>query len=89
MAAGDFNRPYVGESEEMVNLIADRCDVFPWELCVLFIDEIDGIAPNRTGEGASGHKIDMLSVFLSVMDGNKTKPNFLVIGTTNRKTKMF
>jgi len=27
MAAGDFNKPYVGQSEQMVNKIMDRCDV--------------------------------------------------------------
>ena len=42
----DFNKTYVGQGEEMVNGITERC-VLLWELCVLFIDEIDGLAPNR------------------------------------------
>jgi hypothetical protein len=31
----------------MINMITDRTDLLPWEMCVLFIDEIDGLAPNR------------------------------------------
>ena len=88
LSAGDFNQPHVGESEKMVNLIADRTDIFPWELCVLFIDEIDGLAPKRENNNASSHSINLLSVFLSVMDGNKKKKNLLVMGTSNRLAEM-
>jgi SpoVK/Ycf46/Vps4 family AAA+-type ATPase len=72
----------------MVNLIADRTDIFPWELCLLFIDEIDGLAPRRDTPNASSHSINLLSVFLSVMDGNKKRKNLLVMGTSNRLAEM-
>ena len=88
IAAGDFNQPNVGESEKMITYIADRSDVLPWELCVLFVDEIDGLAPNRKGQNVSDHHINMLSIFLSVMDGNKKKKNMLIIGTSNRLAEM-
>jgi len=80
MAAGDLKKPYVGQSEQMVNKIVDRCDLLPWKLCCLFIDEIDGLCPYRKGSVSSG-KVDLISVFLSVMDGNKRKTNLMVIGT--------
>ena len=47
MAAGDFNKGIVGDSERMLNEIADRANLVPWEMCVLLIDEIDTLAPNR------------------------------------------
>ena len=87
LAAGDFNKPYVGQSEQMINMITDRCDILPWELCCLFIDEIDRLCPNRKGEASSG-ELDLTSVFLSVMDGNKRKKNLMIIGTSNRLKSM-
>ena len=47
LAAGDFNRGLVGDSERMVNALAERAKLIPWELCVMLIDEIDSLAPNR------------------------------------------
>jgi SpoVK/Ycf46/Vps4 family AAA+-type ATPase len=79
----------VGESEELINSLADRCDLIPWEICVLFVDEIDGLAPNRKSSDTANHKVDMLSVFLSIMDGNKTKPNLLIIGTSNSINNLY
>lgn len=72
----------------MVNRITERTNLLPWELCVLFIDEIDGIAPNRKGTQASGSSVNLLSVILSVMDGNKKKKNLLIFGTSNRLAEM-
>ena len=71
--AGNFNKPNVGDSETMLTNISNRCDIVPWEIVVLFIDEIDGIAPNRKNQNTAGHKIDLLSVFLAIMDGNIKK----------------
>ncbi len=47
------------------------------------IDEVDGLCPNRKGSVSSG-KVDLISVFLSVMDNNRRKTNLMVIGTSNR-----
>ena len=88
MASGDFKKPLQGQGEQMINKISDRCDVLPWELCTLFIDEIDGLCPNRRGSGANESSINLISVFLSIMDGNKRKKNLLVIGTSNRLKQM-
>ena len=88
LASGDFKKPLQGQGEQMINKISDRCDVLPWELCTLFIDEIDGLCPNRRGSGANESSINLISVFLSIMDGNKRKKNLLVIGTSNRLKQM-
>jgi ATP-dependent 26S proteasome regulatory subunit len=47
-AAGDFNKGIVGDSERMLNEIADRAQLVPWETCFMIIDEIDSLAPDRT-----------------------------------------
>jgi SpoVK/Ycf46/Vps4 family AAA+-type ATPase len=72
----------------MINKIADRCDILPWELCCLFVDEIDGIAPNRMRSNVNDHFLNMMSVFLSIMDGAKKKPNLFILGTSNRLSEM-
>lgn len=73
MAAGDFNKGIVGDSERMLNEIADRANLVPWEMCVLLIDEIDTLAPNRMDPSSqSGNKGgDLLGVFLAILDGSK------------------
>ena len=48
-AFGDFNKGIVGDSERMLNEIADRAQLIPWETCFLLVDEIDSLAPDRTG----------------------------------------
>jgi len=45
----------------MIDAIADRCDVLPWELCVMFIDEIDGIAPARVKQSTEEHSVNLLN----------------------------
>lgn len=47
MAAGDFFKGIVGDSEKLLNAFAERARLIPWEMVVLLIDEIDTLAPNR------------------------------------------
>lgn len=42
----------MGDSERMLNEIADRAKLIPWETCFLLVDEIDSLAPDRTTEQA-------------------------------------
>ena len=49
-AAGDINKGIVGDSERMLNHIAERAHLIPWETCFLLVDEIDSLAPDRTGD---------------------------------------
>lgn len=87
MAAGDFSRGIVGESELMINSIAARARVIPWELCVLLIDEIDYLAPNRK-DSKSAKNDSLLGVFLAILDGTKTTPNLKIFASTNLKENM-
>ncbi len=50
MAAGDFSKGIVGDSEKLLNHFADRAKLVPWEMMILLIDEIDSLAPNRNLE---------------------------------------
>jgi AAA+ superfamily predicted ATPase len=56
LAAGDFNKGIVGDAERMLNEIAERAKLIPWEMCVVMIDEIDSLAPNRKLSNNIGNK---------------------------------
>ncbi len=72
---------YVGESEERLRkLFAEAQENAP---SIIFIDEIDAIAPKReevTGEVEKR----MVSQLLTTMDGLKTRGEVIVIAATNR-----
>ena len=72
---------YVGESEERLRkLFAEAQEGAP---SIIFIDEIDAIAPKReevTGEVEKR----MVSQLLTIMDGLKARGEVIVIGATNR-----
>lgn len=80
-----FMKKYVGEGEEAVhNLFAVARKYAP---TIIFIDEIDTIAKERSGEKISADSI--LTAFLSEMDGFKTDPKkpIFVLGATNFDVK--
>ncbi len=80
-----FLKKYVGEGEEAVhNLFATARKYAP---AIIFIDEIDAIAKERTGGEYSAESI--LTAFLAEMDGFRTdakKPVF-VLAATNYKVE--
>ena len=49
---------------------------------ILFIDELDGIAPKR--KGASEFGVQLTSEFLQEMDGVKETPGIVLVCATNR-----
>lgn len=51
--------------------------------CVIFIDEIDSVAPIRNGKSAR-HEITTVATLLNLMDGMGNSNGILVIGATNR-----
>lgn len=53
------------------------------ENCVIFIDEIDSVAPIRN-EKSARHEITTVATLLNLMDGMGTANGILVIGATNR-----
>ncbi len=72
---------YVGESEERLRKIfTDAEENAP---SIIFIDEIDAIAPKR--EEVTGEvERRMVSQLLTTMDGLKSRGHVIVIGATNR-----
>jgi SpoVK/Ycf46/Vps4 family AAA+-type ATPase len=63
---------------------AKRC---PHLLCCIAIDEIEALTPKRNDK-AAGHKVDALSLLLSLVGGIKDIPNVYLIGSTNFKNKI-
>merc|ERR1712098_848051 len=82
LSAGDFSKPYKGESEKMLNELRNRAVCVPWRLCVLFIDEIESCVADRSSEKENVDK-SFIGVFLSILDGPKALHNLKIIGTTN------
>ncbi|CAF2859194.1 unnamed protein product [Rotaria sp. Silwood2] len=83
IAAGELNRPLVGESERIISDICMRCHRTPYLMCCVSIDEIDSLAPKRKDNSSDGN-IAKLSVLLSVIDGIKDVPNLMIFCATNR-----
>jgi transitional endoplasmic reticulum ATPase len=75
---------YVGESEKMVREIFKKARMAA--PCVLFIDEIDGIAMRRSGRAESGTMVmeRIVDTLLTEMDGLRSLKNVVVIAATNR-----
>lgn len=77
-----FRKKYVGEGEETVHrLFATARKYAP---SIIFIDEIDAIAKERTGGENTSASESILTAFLSEMDGFKTdvkRPVFVLAAT--------
>ncbi|MBU0532474.1 CDC48 family AAA ATPase [Candidatus Micrarchaeota archaeon] len=72
---------YVGESEERLRkLFAEAQETAP---SIIFIDEIDAIAPKREEVVGEVEK-RMVSQLLTTMDGLRVRGEVIVIGATNR-----
>ncbi|MBU0585932.1 AAA family ATPase, partial [Candidatus Micrarchaeota archaeon] len=72
---------YVGESEEKLRkLFKEAEEKSP---SIIFIDEIDAIAPKR-GEVTGEVERRMVSQLLTLLDGLKSRGQVIVIGATNR-----
>lgn len=72
---------YTGQTEENLRKIFGEASVAPPS--IIFVDEIDAIAPTR---GTAGTLSDLRAVtqLLALMDGLKRSEGVVVIGTTNR-----
>lgn len=72
---------YVGDAERQLRLlfqVAERC-----QPSIIFFDEIDGLAPRRTGQQDQTHS-SVVSTLLTLLDGLKSRGSVVVIGATNR-----
>lgn len=72
---------YYGESEKQIREIFENAEKHA--PTVLFIDEIDSIAPKR-GEVTGEVERRVVAQLLSLMDGLKTRGQVIVIAATNR-----
>ena len=73
---------WVGESEKAVRMIFKKAkQVSP---SIVFLDEIDAIAPRRGHQGDSGATERVVNQLLTSMDGLEDLENVFVIAATNR-----
>ncbi len=78
----EFLSKWVGESEKAVRETFRKArQAAP---CIIFMDEIDSIAPARGGEGDSRVTERVISQMLTEIDGLQSLHNVVVIGATNR-----
>jgi len=75
---------YVGESEKGIRKIFERArQVAP---AIIFFDEVDALAPRRTGSGENGARVteNVVNTLLSEMDGLEVLTDIVVVAATNR-----
>ena len=74
---------WVGESEKGVREIFRKArQAAP---CIIFLDEIDALAPSRSSGSSDSHVTDrVVSQLLTEIDGLEELHNVLIIGATNR-----
>ncbi|KAJ2796237.1 hypothetical protein H4R20_005596 [Coemansia guatemalensis] len=80
--------PYLGESEERLRAkfseAQSKAQNNPDKASVLFIDEIDSIAPKRQpGAQGSNDSSRLVAQLLTLMDGLESRGRLVVIGATN------
>jgi ATP-dependent 26S proteasome regulatory subunit len=75
---------YYGESSKRLAMIFDVAASAENEKFILFLDEIDSLAPSRNEKLFEATR-RMLSVLLRKIDGIESKKNYITIGATNRK----
>jgi len=75
---------YVGESEKSVRELFKKARMSA--PCILFIDEIDAIAPRRSGSSEAGTLVTerVVDTLLTEMDGLQSLKNVVVIAASNR-----
>ncbi len=72
---------YVGQSEEVIRAIFD--DAKQQDRAIIFFDEIDSVAPQRSDESHESSR-RLVGQLLTLMDGFDEDANIIVIATTNR-----
>jgi transitional endoplasmic reticulum ATPase len=85
--ASDLLSKWYGESEQQIaRLFARARQVAP---TIIFLDELDSLAPARTGGGGAAQVTDrVVNTLLAEMDGLEEMQSVVVIGATNRPTFM-
>ncbi len=81
-SATEFMDKFVGESERKIRQLFATAKKFAPS--IIFIDEIDAIGKQRTGDSTTAHTESMLNALLTSMQGftfNPAKPVFVVAAT--------
>jgi transitional endoplasmic reticulum ATPase len=81
LSGAEIHGKYYGESEARVREIFNAAEQN--KPCIIFIDEIDAIAPKREEVQGEVEK-RVVSQLLALMDGLEPRGQILVIGATNR-----
>lgn len=81
IAGPEIMSKYYGESEKHIREIFDQAEKNA--PAIIFIDEIDSIAPKR-GEGTDQTEKRVVAQLLTLMDGLKTRGQVVVMAATNR-----
>ena len=81
IAGPEIMSKYYGESEKQLREIFEEANKNAPS--IIFIDEIDSIAPKR-GEGKDQTEKRIVAQLLTLMDGLKSRGNVVVIAATNR-----
>lgn len=74
---------WVGESERAIRDVFHKAKLA--SPCIMFLDEIDSIAPHRGGSDATAVSDRMIAQLLTEMDGIEELRGVLVLAATNRK----
>src|SRR3989339_324413 len=81
IAGPEIMSKYYGESEKHIREIFEKADKNAPS--IIFIDEIDSIAPKR-GEGTDQTEKRIVAQLLTLMDGLKSRGQIVVMAATNR-----
>ncbi len=81
IAGPEIMSKYYGESEKHIREIFEQAEKN--SPAIIFIDEIDSIAPKR-GEGIDQTEKRIVAQLLTLMDGLKTRGQVVVMAATNR-----
>ena len=81
IAGPEIMSKYYGESEKQIREIFDKAQKN--SPAIIFIDEIDSIAPKR-GEGTDQTEKRIVAQLLTIMDGLKSRGQIVVMAATNR-----
>lgn len=77
----DILDKWVGESEKKLRELFEKA--MKYRPAVIFFDELDGLAPERSQRNDQVHT-SVVATLLALMDGLDSKPGVIVIGATNR-----
>lgn len=78
----DILSKWVGEAERNLRCLFEEAR--KWQPSIIFFDEIDGLAPCRSGDRGDQVYASIVSSMLALMDGIDSRGQIVVIGSTNR-----